>query len=147
MRELKFRAWDKERKVWLDPADFLVTSEGTVLLHDIEYGAKYGNLAGKWREDEDDRIELVRFTGLHDKNGKEIYEGDVFPSKKGNWIVKFGDWLYWDGKKLVQMYGWYAECVTVEGKSHAQLPLYASQVEVIGNIYESPELLTNLQTA
>lgn len=79
-REIKFRAWDKEKKVWLDGADFLVSPEGTVLLYDVHFGAKYGNLTGKWREDEDGRVELVRFTGLKELNGrndKDIYEGDI----------------------------------------------------------------------
>lgn len=91
------------------------------------------------------RIELMQFTGLHDKNGKDIYEGDVFPSDKGNWVVKFGAWDFWTGKNLTPMYGWYGECLTLEGKSHHQLPLTPTStgehVEIIGNIYEKPELV------
>jgi hypothetical protein len=72
------------------------------------------------------------------------YELRQFTSAKGPWVVKFGEWKYWDEKELCDFLGWYAECVTLEGKSHGQLPIHnwwTIHIEIIGNIYETPALL------
>lgn len=152
-RTIKFRAWirDAKKMVYDDDQDEFLTYQNGKWWVDFE--SAYPNhelVAGEdheipnWEQTED--IDLMQFTGLSDKNGKEIYEWDVFPSAKGNWVVKFGAWDYWTGKNLTPMYGWYGECQTLEGKSHGQLPLThistGEHVEVIGNIYENTELLT-----
>lgn len=128
-RPIRFRAWDYGNGMLYD----VYPTDEREYVYDFKK-----NIKTKVHE------HIMQFTGLLDRHGKEIYEGDIFPSAKGNWVIKFGAWDYWDGKKLVQMYGWYAECLSVEGKSHDQKemkPLYASQVEVIGNTYSNPELL------
>ena len=151
MRETKFRAWDKENKKWLDGADFLISSNGTVLLYDLQFGSKYGNLTGKWREDEDDRIEIVRFTGLKDKNGKEIYEGDVvrynyqlkskiFPSIDLFGEVVFDIRTFDTGYAMSRHVGFILRGVDHGEYWYTDIP-GIEDVEVIGNIYENPELL------
>ena len=69
--------------------------------------------------------ELMQFTGLKDKNGKEIYEGDIF--KKSNYFyqVVFEDGMFGVWTKN---YGW-------------KVLTKFKFIEVIGNIYENPELL------
>jgi uncharacterized phage protein (TIGR01671 family) len=67
MREIKFRAWDKENKAFM-PSEGYAICDGDVM------GLRYGN------EMEDvltDQIELMQYTGLKDNNGREVYEGDV----------------------------------------------------------------------
>ncbi len=86
----------------------------------------------------------MQFTGLLDGHGRETYEANLFNSAKDNWQIRYGAWSYYDGEKLIDMYGWYCQCLTKEGNSYAQLPLTAQNAEsvsVIGNIYENPELL------
>jgi uncharacterized phage protein (TIGR01671 family) len=126
MREIKFRAWDKLRKRWLTPSDtqpsftlktqeykngplvdiehFLMTLPLTVLVHEGKYPIKEGGDAY-----------ISMFTGLKDKNGKEIYEGDILSCPPQLIEVKWG------------RDGWY-------------LP-NEERVEIIGNIYENPELI------
>ena len=72
MREIKFRAWDKENKAFM-PSEGYAICDGDVM------GLRYGN------EMEDvltDQIELMQYTGLKDVHGVDIYEGN---------IVKWGD--------------------------------------------------------
>lgn len=135
MREIKFRAWNPETKEmysrWIDTA---FGYENWTAVND---GAPY-----------EEKVVLMQFTGLLDKNGKEIYEGDIVGYWGGNkngarWIVG------WDDNKS----GWaavYGETdITDLGESMSGRPAFklskklCEKKEIIGNIYENPELLTN----
>lgn len=124
-REVKYKAWDKEEKVMIDW--FWLNSEGKayetpVTLYDTPHTEIERN---------DDLI-LMQYTGLKDKNGVEIYEGDVIAEEVGldelNIIVEV---VYYDG------------CFMGKEKGHE--PEYPIKDfldgEVVGNIYENPELL------
>lgn len=76
--------------------------------------------------------EIMQFTGLTDKNGVDIYEGDIIDSGSGNGPVTYTD------------YGYVIERGKFPGQEkQATMPLAIPyKVEVIGNIYENPELLT-----
>lgn len=124
MQPIKFRAWDKERNKWLDDAswlghfdDFYFTDINSVF------------------EDFDKDIVLMQFTGLLDKNGREIYEGDIVdaPGHYGVGQVLWG--VDHDG-------GWVLKDKpnSIPGAFFlGHIP--DSDMEVIGNIYENPELL------
>jgi uncharacterized phage protein (TIGR01671 family) len=90
---------------------------------------------------------LMQFTGLKDKNGKEIYEGDILKLSNGdtvNWLVKFGDYADDEGYSTGSHLGYYGERI----KPHYNFTITTHTLneldgEVIGNIYENPELLEN----
>jgi len=116
MREIKFRAWCVERSERIKPNiyryfDFDSYSED----RDSEYGE------GKIRLDRKETV-VEQFTGLKDKNGKEIYEGDI---------------LALDTTPILSIVKWNDSMAGFEINNHGS----NQKVEVIGNVHESPELL------
>jgi uncharacterized phage protein (TIGR01671 family) len=78
----------------------------------------------------------MQYTGLKDKNGREIYEGDIVRYKLG------GDWIVGDVRYDADS-ARYVKRAEKAGSSwdYKDLASYASSTQVIGNIYEDPELL------
>ena len=128
MREIKFRAWDKglKRMIYL--------SEPTVENDDFS-GIVFklrDYFVSAFSSDRIEDLELMQYTGLRDKNGREIYEGD---------IVRFKDW--WDEEMVGEVrYSEKDMAFTIVNDFWDGFPImYADDLEVIGNIYENPELL------
>jgi len=151
-REIKFRAWDNYSKSFIEDDEYLIGLNGKFYRMDFYSGIENyedGNLI--WNEL--DNITLSQFTGLLDKNGKEIYEGDL--------LKRFGETkiLICDGKEIYSPHCEISKAVFVEGCFQvvilAQKNSYFGKIpsnpriffkpdvylEVIGNIYQNPELL------
>lgn len=129
-RPIKFRAWDKQNSKFYAPTH--EAYKGNLFELMIGFG---GDLLAHYMEDDSDGVKhesvfsdrfiLMQFTGLTDKNGKEIYEGD---------IVK---WFYGD----------YAEpSISTVDYNAPSFDVPDTEVEVIGNIFENPELGASDQT-
>jgi uncharacterized phage protein (TIGR01671 family) len=133
MREIKFRAWFPKRKEMIEP-DF-ITSNGIAVQSDPGEGMSTYD-GERWGSVESTTLILMQYTGLKDKNGREIFEGDIV--RKFNDDLKevcFFDDLGYD-QSLGKASGFYVD---------HELEYYdggPSTWEVIGNIYENPELLT-----
>jgi hypothetical protein len=111
MRAIKFRAWDPERKEMMD-------------FERIKQTTLYHLQMAK----EDLGWETMQFTNLHDKNGKEIYEGDVLEDAEGF------------RAKISFFQGAFSADFSVKNK-YPVLLYNHTYMAVIGNIYENPELL------
>lgn len=132
MREHKYRAWDIKTKKMYDDS---------VICKDL----------GNWyiwiRNGETSyQIELMQFTGLHDKNGKEIYEGDIveIPNFKEKWkrSEPKGNWRRFKVIWNQYVYAFENEWIYKPLSSYDTSDLMPYEIEIIGNIYENPELLT-----
>jgi len=122
MREIKFRAWDKVNKqMCYDLSTLSFSHEG------YELTAGYYPEKGDYYE-----LELLQFTGLKDKHGKHIYEGDIVRGLSKVGEVKFLEtWSQW----------WVITNQDDSSFSLVKIPNHPEIYEVIGNIYENPNLL------
>lgn len=127
MREIKFRAWDKELKNW---ADYAIAYDRLSFLDEN---------TGWWKTDkEGERFTLCQYTGLKDKNDREIYEGDIVRA------VVFSKWIgvakYSDKNQAFVF-----ECID---KNYRGNIVFMSQFDqgfkILGNIYENPEMLEEI---
>lgn len=131
MRELKFRVWDKQKKEWFPIKNGLI-----LVLNGEDTHLAFNTKSGPYRipDTKEEGTGLNRwcvqqYTGLKDKNGREIYEGDILkhefylknPTSIVRWSLEFEDhhpgWMIWS--------------FTDQG----------GEMEVIGNIHENPELI------
>ena len=122
MRQIKFRAWDLDHK-WMDD-HFFIQSNGVV--HDTP--SKTYDTPNTEIE-ENPSLVLMQFTGLQDKNGVDIYEGDIVENDRVRFIVEWCD----SGK-------WEAVVINSASEEKGLLYSYGCKYKVIGNIHQ-PELL------
>ena len=124
MRDIKFRAWDKSVKTMCGVGEIHFCHGG---IKAFGPGVHLGN--GWVTEDNEHKhhcdVILMQYTGLQDKNGKDIYEGDIV-----NRVV------YDDGEEYIQEVAWDEDRDFLGWNINP-----GDQLKVIGNIYESPELL------
>ena len=125
MREIKFRAWNKDENSMVDLKAITPLALSSSMNNQMALQGKDGLFLPFF-----DNVELMQYTGLKDKNGKEVFEGDIV-SKAGAFIVWSEDLSCW--------------CFAFKNDS-IQTPLFhirkaTSEMDVIGNIYENANLL------
>ena len=128
MREIKFRAWDRDRNSFVYSDEFGLSA--------FFYGEEDGQYETKPEQ----------FTGLRDKNGKEIYEGDLIKAPSGRiYAVIFSTWKHEEKRKsprAIDLYDHTGWCISLDGVHPCDL--LDSEVckgTVIGCIHDNPAFL------
>jgi len=142
-RTIKFRAYDKVKKEWLLGYEY-PNLGGFSMFGEMMMMGEYANLLSEYFPDRLKDIELMQYTGLLDKNGVEIYEGDILSVDQRKCAV------VWDQGNLQ----WVVK-FDLSTPTPFKLPSFNSDLElwyvvedgpdtfIIGNLYETPSLLIN----
>ncbi|QPC18900.1 hypothetical protein LacP0734_03855 [Lacticaseibacillus paracasei subsp. tolerans] len=137
-REIKFRVWDKAKYRMLG-VDQLAFGPNGELVSIYSDGPDFSNDSDALMGEKPDLNEavLMEYTGLHDKNGREIYEGDI--------IVTHPKSKYEAPESGVVQYGGSRPMFGYKTEDGEEYDIWSSNAyrtyEVIGNIFENPEML------
>jgi uncharacterized phage protein (TIGR01671 family) len=133
VREIKFRAWDIDEKCWIPKEMFVIGANGKLYTHDDNEEVMLEEVIP---------VELMQYTGLRDKNGKEIYEGDILRVLE---VSNTNELEYRSPVEYIDC------CFLVTEPSGTQVPLACFhnpdwtyplfEIEIISNIYQNPDLL------
>jgi uncharacterized phage protein (TIGR01671 family) len=153
MREIKFRAWDKELKKMVHIVSLEYGVDCKLLKASCAYQLTEMEVYGN-DSDEPSDVEilyrgiefliLMQFTGLHDSKGNEIYEGDVLRFN-GEYPMNLDSWMgrrFWEKTGYVYYDDKESRFTCTEMGNQVSTSYWiACSKEVIGNIYENPSLL------
>lgn len=121
-REIKFRVYNKKAKQWVHGPNYEVNLFGEMIL--------LGGFMQKISIEDLNECVPLQYTGLNDKNGKEIYEGD---------IIQFERWPITQPIKGTVIF--YETEYRIHSSTDSMYYNLSNTVEVVGNIFDNPELL------
>lgn len=144
MREILFRGKDFSGVInhnWCFGSLDTTENDRTIIIYFDRFGNKCRIFV--------DPSTIGEYTGLKDKNGKRIFEGDIVKNEwcfiKGNSIVRFGEYKSLDSSNDYQCghLGFYLEHISDFNKRTVRKDImyFANKCEIIGNVFDNPELL------
>jgi uncharacterized phage protein (TIGR01671 family) len=135
MRDIKFRIYFKDEESFMSEPISLEE-----LLHEdwIEFENREQTISLPLKDfrffyNKNENYEIMQYTGLHDKNGKKIYEGDI--------VKVYGHGKYVTGQVIYEHCGFIVDVTNNKLLDYGRVEILEEFVEVIGNIYENKNLL------
>jgi uncharacterized phage protein (TIGR01671 family) len=138
MREIKFRAWNKKVCKMMEVTGFSNM--------DYSEDTKYNYVTGEYVWDKID-IELMQYTGLKDKNGKEIYQLDILKLNNDEYDPEYNGFYVGFVEVTGKTCGYSFKTIPpLEEPNHYDSSMFwhigeENTTEIIGNRFENPELL------
>jgi len=131
MRKIAFRAWDGHEKKMSHTVNIHTENDGSTSWSADHVNQETDDTICSFSDTKGNFTHLMQYTGLKDKNGKEIYEDDIIHCEFGT--VDYGNFVIKSKMQYSResdIFGW-------------ETP-YPGMGEIIGNIHENPELLTKV---
>lgn len=137
MRELKFRIWDKQQNRFHTDRDWGISLDGTHIIGISSHD--------RWDHDKGYKIKLTdnlviqQYTGLKDKNGKDVYEGDIIQYNVGSSYENMNFIVQWSEDSL----GYILQSQSGDILTNSWTPdgNRFNFIELKGNVFENKELL------
>jgi len=137
IREIKFRAWDKKVKEMFYNVQNSFHSLGDKEYDRMKRYRDYHGFNEVLEDVKNRRLILMQYTGLKDKNGREIYEGDIIAKERND--KRYKNNFYENSIKVVE---YFSNRFSFKEEWEADdLVTIVDNYVVIGNIFENPELL------
>lgn len=136
MEDIKFRIWavESEQIVKVEYSDNLeLVYDGKDWILEDHTCVFWDNDLPEYIHD----IKLMRYTGIEDEKGSEIYEEDIVKYGEDVYTIKYGRFIDMDVPTPITQIGFYL----LDNKYQETFPLYAVEYKILGNIYENKDLL------
>ena len=142
MREIEFRVWDNQEKVYLNKKDIGIDNLGNI----FRLEGCSDNDADLWHvrilsDSDNERYVIEQTTGLIDKNGTEICEGDIVEVKHSDWTEPTIHMVKWFGDEEYPAFDLSPGMEETMNSLALAVQSDFFSIKIIGNLHENPELL------
>ena len=142
MRETEFRVWDNQEKVYLNKKDIAIDNLGNVFVfegcNDNDSELWYARILV---DPDNERYVIEQTTWSTDKNGTEIYEGDIVEVKHSDWTEPTIHMVKWFGDEEYPAFDLSPGMEETMNSLALAVQSDFFSIKIIGNLHENPELL------